>query len=39
VILMGHVTDAEARPDAPLTYHRRTFGTHRVEPAAAPDEY
>lgn len=37
VILMGHVETAEARTDAPLTYHRRTFGTHVVRPHREED--
>jgi flavin reductase (DIM6/NTAB) family NADH-FMN oxidoreductase RutF len=28
-IVCGTALDAEASPDRPLTYHKRTFGTHR----------
>ncbi|WP_250003607.1 flavin reductase family protein [Actinoplanes sp. M2I2] len=30
IVAIGRVTAAEHDPRAPLTYHRRTFGTHAV---------
>lgn len=32
IIVLGQVTTAESTGGAPLTYHRRTFGTHMVLP-------
>jgi flavin reductase (DIM6/NTAB) family NADH-FMN oxidoreductase RutF len=34
IVVFGRVLAAEALGGAPLTYHARTFGTHRLVPAA-----
>ncbi|MCK8673627.1 flavin reductase family protein [Rhodococcus sp. HM1] len=31
VVVLGHVTEADRHDHPPLTYHRRTFGTHSAE--------
>jgi flavin reductase (DIM6/NTAB) family NADH-FMN oxidoreductase RutF len=36
VVILGAVELAEGQPSAPLTYHRRTFGTHAA--LAAPQD-
>jgi flavin reductase (DIM6/NTAB) family NADH-FMN oxidoreductase RutF len=30
VLVLGNVVDADSSPGAPLSYHRRTFGTHHA---------